>query len=683
MKISELARALGISETQRRDFRNQIKLMAEEGTLVRLRGGRYGLPDEMNLVTGVFYGHPNGYGFLTPETNRQAGDIYIDPKRTSGAMHQDKVVVRVESHNGSGRPEGRVIRILERVTTSLVGLFEPLDENGWVIPIENKYFYDIFVSSKHKLRAKSGQIVVIDIISYPQKHQPPIGKITEILGYSSDPKVELNSIFRKLETRNEFPINVLEQAKKVTRPFCDKDLKNRKDLTDWEIFTIDGETAKDFDDAISLDLTKEGFRLGVHIADVSHYIKKNSALDKEAFSRGTSIYFPGGVIPMLPSELSNDLCSLKPNTKRLTLTTLIDFDHEGKVIQSEFFTSVIKSSIRFTYNEVAHLLKKGAMEKKHEGIIDILKNMHRLSKILRKQRFESGSVDFHVPEPEIHMNSKGTVEKITKAQFNEAHELIEEFMLAANQTVARHLFSQKLPFIHRIHESPDEKKIIAFQEFAAGFGLRLNLPSNVRSTDLQKILKKVRGQPEERVVNTLLLRTMKKAHYSQKDPGHFCLGFKHYTHFTSPIRRYPDLVTHRILKESLNHKFSAYEKKNLTKEMAEVAEHSTLKEEKAMKVEREIIDLRRAQYMSDRIGKSFAGIIVNVTQFGFFVELAEVFVEGLVHVSSLTDDYYIYIEQDHKWRGQRRNKIYKIGDLVKIRVKKVDISLRRIDLTLV
>ena len=476
MKVSELALALGITEVQRRDFRNQIKLMAEEGTLVRLRGGRYGLPDKMNLITGILNGHPNGYGFLTPEKNDQGGDIYISPKHTAGAMHKDKVIARLESNNRSGRPEGRIMRILERSTTSLVGLFEPLDGNGWVIPMDNKFSHDIFVSSKHKLGAKTGQIVVVEITSYPEKHQPPTGKVTEVLGYSNDPKVELSSIFRKLGTRFEFPLNVMEQAKKITSRINNRDLNNRKDLTDWTIFTIDGETAKDFDDAISLDLTDIGFRLGVHIADVSHYVKKNSYLDKEALERGTSIYFPGDVIPMLPFELSNNICSLKPNVKRLTLTALIDFNRKGEVIHSDFFTSVIKSCTRFTYNEVASLLKNNATENKHSGVVDILHNMHRLSKILRKQRFKSGSVDFHVPEPEIHMNSKGTIEKITKAQHNEAHELIEEFMLVANQVVARHLFDKKIPFIHRVHESPDEKKIAAFQEFVAGFGLRAKFP---------------------------------------------------------------------------------------------------------------------------------------------------------------------------------------------------------------
>ena len=338
--------------------------------------------------------------------------------------------------------------------------------------------------------------------------------------------------------------------------------------------------------------------------------------------------------------------------------------------------------MRFTYDEVAHLIIKGDTEKKYTAFIDILKNMHQLSKILRKKRFNSGSVEFQTPEPEIHMNSKCEVEKITKVGHNEAHELIEEFMLSANQAVAHHLLNQKIPFIRRIHEPPTESKITAFNEFIAGFGLRLHSTDRVDSADLQNTLNKVRGRPEERVINTLLLRTMKKAQYSQKDSGHFCLGFEHYTHFTSPIRRYPDLVTHRLLKTYMNHKCSAHEKNTIKKELIEIADHSTLRERKAMEVEREINDLRRAQYMSNKIGKIFTGIIVNVTSFGFFVELTEVFVEGLVHISSLTDDYYIHIEQEHKLRGQRQHKVYEIGERVKIRVKQVDISLRRIDLTL-
>ncbi|MCH8157007.1 MAG: ribonuclease R, partial [Nitrospinae bacterium] len=640
MKIAELARCLSIPETQRREFRSQIKQMAEAGSLVRLRGGRFGPPEEMNLVTGILQGHPNGYGFVVPDQDAGAGDVYIAPRST-------------------GRPEGRITRILERTTSSLVGLFEPLDRDGWVITMDDKYFQDIFVPAKNKHGAKRGQVVVVEITSYPAKHQPPIGKVAEVLGYSDDPQVELKSIFRKFGTRTEFPLNVQKQAQQTASLLSKEERKNRRDLTGRIIFTIDGESAKDFDDAVSLEKTDTGYLLGVHIADVSHYVTKDSALDKEAFERGTSIYFPNGVIPMLPFELSNEACSLKPDVERLTLTALIEFDREGKVLGSEFFNSVIKSRVRFTYNEVARLLETGDTKNRYGEVMDVLKQMHRLSQTLRKRRFESGSVDFQVPEPEIQMDEEGRVKRIVKAEHNDAHELIEEFMLAANQAVARHLHERKIPSIHRIHESPDENKIAAFKEFVGGFGLRLRSGHDVKSVDLQNLLKKVRGRPEERVVNTLLLRTMKRAQYSAKDPGHFCLGFEHYTHFTSPIRRYPDLITHRLLKSCLTRKHTAHEKKLLAKEMREVADQSSLREEKAVEVEREISDLRRTQFMADKIGKIFQGIIVSVTSFGFFVELTEVFVEGLVRVSSLTDDYYIYIEPEHKMRGQRRHKVYK------------------------
>ena len=382
---------------------------------------------------------------------------------------------------------------------------------------------------------------------------------------------------------------------------------------------------------------------------------------------------------MLPEKLSNNICSLRPNVDRLTKCAVIEFDLMGTRKRAYFCDAVINSKAKLAYEEAQVFIKgSGGGE-----IGDAIRTAWDLADVLRKRRFKNGALDLDFPEVKVILDEKTKKPiEVRKLVYDESHQMIEEFMLSANQAVARHLFEQKLPSIHRIHESPDEKKINAFQEFVSGFGLRLSSTDKIRSTDLQNILKKVRGRPEERVVNTLLLRTMKKAQYSQKDPGHFCLGFKHYTHFTSPIRRYPDLVTHRLLKDNLNQRFSASEKKLLAKEMMEIAEHSTLREGKAMEVEREITDLRRTQYMSDKIGKSFTGIIVNVTQFGFFVELVEVFVEGLVHVSSLADDYYIYIEQDHKWRGQRKNKVYKIGDLVKVRVAQVNISLRRIDLAL-
>ncbi len=683
MKVAELVRCLSVPDHQRREFRNHLKEMVQNGDLVKIRGGRYGLADEMNLVSGSLQGHSNGYGFVTPDQSDGSEDIYISRKNMNGAMHRDRVMVRVEGKRGYEREEGRVIRILERKTTTLVGTFEPFGGQGMVIPMESKYFHDVFVAAENQAGAKRGQVVVIEITGYPTRHQPLTGKVIEILGHSDDPEVEVRAVFRKHGIDQEFPPKTLAQAKRTPDRVRPEDREKRKDLTGWTIFTIDGKKAKDFDDAVSIEaFGDEGYRLGVHIADVSHFVEKDSPLDREAFERGTSIYFPDGVIPMLPFKLSNEVCSLKPNVERLSLTVLIDFDLDGNVIGHDLFTSIIKSKMRFTYTEVARICEGETREKKFEPFRETLHTMRDLSRILRKNRFNSGSVEFKIPEPEIHMNKKGEVERITIAEHNEAHEIIEEFMLAANQAVARHLSDKKIPFIHRIHEAPDEDKLAAFNDFILCFGLGVKSARKVRSLDLQHLLEKARGRPEERVVNTLLLRTMKRARYSEKDPGHYCLGFEHYTHFTSPIRRYPDLVTHRVIKSFLRRKGTGREKKKLLSEMAECAEQSSLAEEKAVQVEREINDLRRAQFMAGKVGEHFTGTITGVTGFGFFVELSEVFVEGLVHVSSLTDDYYIYIETDHKWIGQRRHRTFKIGDRVKVRLAEVNIANRQIDLAL-
>ena len=679
MKISELSKHLGVTDAEHREFRNRIKEMSTQGTLVKIRGGRYGLPDEMNLITGKLHGHPNGFGFVIPDKHHDTNDVFIHRKSMNEAMHQDHVLVRVESEKEPGRPEGRVIRILQRNTVNIVGVYETFGRDGWVIPTETKYFHDVFIPGKNRKDAKNGQIVDVRIETYPTRHQPPVGKIMEVLGKSNDPEVEVLSILRKFGVRQGFSPKILKEAKMMAK---ENRLDDRKDLTELLTFTIDGKKAKDFDDAVSLEPLGDGYRLGVHIADVSHFITENSHLDEEAFERGTSIYYADGVIPMLPEILSNEACSLKPKEIRLTLSVFIDFDRQGNSLATQIYKSFIKSRRRFTYTEVAGLLKKGSNKKNDYPFLQTLTDMYHLSQTLRKRRFKNGSVDFHVPEPDIQIED-GKVKQIEIVEHNAAHQVIEEFMLAANQAVALNLHEKNIPCIHRIHEPPDPTKIFEFKEFISSFGLRLSDSEKIRSKDLNSLLKKIQGTPEERVVNTLLLRTMKKARYSPSDPGHYCLGFTHYAHFTSPIRRYPDLIVHRIVKKYLKHKCSKKEKKALQSSLSEISEQSTQMEIQAMSIEREIISLRRAQFMMDKIGKTFYGIITGVASFGFFVELENVFVEGLVKVSSIMDDYYLFIETEHKLIGQKFHRVFQIGNRVKVRVKDITLSKRQIDLQVV
>jgi ribonuclease R len=677
MKIAEMARALKIPENQRKPFRNLIKEMGDRGSLIKVRGGRYGLPDKMNLVTGELRGHPRGFGFVAAEGSTGANDLYVHRKHMRDAMHMDLVVAQVQPGDYE-RPEGKIVQILERRTLKLTGTYESVGREGWVTPLEESHFHDIFIPAKNKMDANTGQIVEVEIINYPTSREAPIGKVIHVLGYTDDPNAQIKAIFRRHDAPIEFPGKVLSSADSLSPAIPDEERAHREDLRSEKIFTIDGEKAKDFDDAVSLEWDEKGYRLGVHIADVSYFVKEKSTLDKEAFQRGTSIYYPDGVLPMLPFPISNEICSLRPNEEKLVLSVSIDLDLEGNLRDYRFFPSVIKSCKRFTYTEVARTEAGDPGE-----LTPIILEMKKLSQMLRKSRFENGSVDFNIPEAQIILSPARSVEDIIAAEHNWAHELIEEFMLMANQCAAKFLKKNKIPCVHRIHEAPDADKLTAFGEYISTFDLSLPTTVNPKSVDLHRLIQKVKNRREERVVNVLLLRSMKKALYSEKDLGHYCLGFDDYVHFTSPIRRYHDLYTHRLIKKYIDHKCPSSEKQHLHEQAIECGVQSSARERKAMAVERDVCDLRRAQYMSGKIGEIFHGNISSVTSFGFFVELNEVFVEGLVLLSSLTDDYYVYMEKEHKLQGNRSGKIFRIGDLVEVRVADVKIAQRRIGLALV
>ena len=691
LKRKELANAFNINSDDYRIFRHLVKDMIQEGTLIKIKGGRYGIPEKMNLVTGTLQSHPDGFGFVIPEKSHEgsetsSGDIYIGARKMKDAMHGDKVVCRVESHGYKGKKEGRIIRIVERCYESLVGTYEHSGNFGFVIPNERRINKDIYIPKKCTGKARKGQAVVVEITRYPRAEHNPEGKVIEVLGYPDNPDVEVEMIIRSHGLFNRFPEETLEETEKVPLKISDKELRERKDFRDLLTITIDGENAKDFDDAISLEKPDgKNYRLYVHIADVSHYVTENSALDREAYKRGTSVYFLDRVIPMLPQKLSNEICSLKPKEDRLTVTVEMDFDPGGEILRNHIYSSVINSNERMTYTDVAKILenKDKKLAKRYDYLLDKFSLMKELCLILNKKREELGSIDFDLPEPDIILNQEGRIDNILKAERNIAHRIIEEFMLTTNVVTANHIFKSGFPGIYRIHEEPDPEKMSDFNEFIHNFGYSIDDTNSTKAKSLQKLIASARGTPEEKLMNHVLLRSMKQAVYSEKNSGHFCLAFECYTHFTSPIRRYPDLVTHRILKALLTKKRPLQNKIDyLKKKLPAIAKHCSIRERVAMEAEREIIDLNKIHFMMDKIGEEFSGFITGVTSFGLFVELEDMFVEGLVHVTSIKDDYYIYHEKKHSIIGENKRKVYRVGDKVKIEIENVSMGKRQIDFVL-
>ena len=683
LSLREIQDTLDLSAGERKALGKALKDLVKEGSLVQLKGGRFALPKKVNLVVGRLSVHRDGYGFVLPADGGR-DDLFIPARHIRPAMHGDLVVARLENSIRSGRPEGRVIRVEQRAHRLLVGRYRVEHGVGFVLPADSRIQDALLVPPGGEIEVRHDQMVLAEIESYPGRSRGAVGRIREVLGNATDPDVEIRIAAIQFNLPYEFPDAVLAEADMVESQVSESDLAGREDLRALTFVTIDGETAKDFDDAVAIQRVAEGYRLTVAIADVAHYVASGSVTDKEALARGTSVYFPGSCLPMLPEALSNGICSLKPRVDRLVMAVELDFDARGRRTATRFCEAVIQSRARLTYTEVAAVLVESdpAVREELQALVGDLEVMRELAELRIALRHQRGSLDFDLPEAQIQLDLQGRPENIVRTERNLAHRLIEEFMLAANEAVASWLVQQRKPMVFRVHEAPGEGKMAAFQEFIAHFNQGISIPTEgVTPKLLQGLLKRVAGQPEEHVINHVLLRSLPQAYYSTSNLGHFGLAADNYCHFTSPIRRYPDLAVHRILKGQLSGHGKV--KADDAVSLDEIASRSSSAERRAMEAERDIVNLKKCQYVADKVGEKYHGMVTSVHAFGLFVELREIFVEGLVHVSSLEDDFYQYEEDRHRLIGMNRRREFTIGTPLQVTVHKVDLDRREIDFRLV
>ncbi len=696
--VREIMRLLHLKTDDRKILKQFLAELATEGALIKNRGNRYGLPDKMNLESGVFQAHTAGYGFVLSEKKGKS-DIFIPAVNRLDAMDGDKVVVRVtppaaaprciRKKKSEEKREGVIVRILERAHTKIVGTFEPSalkhERHGYVRPADQKLLLELFVSAENASGAESGDLVSAEILSYPQRNRPAEGRITRIIGKPGDPGIDTELIIEQHELDVDFSPAAMQEAAAIPQEVTAAMRRGRADLRQLPTVTIDGEKARDFDDALSIEKIKSGWRLWVHIADVAHYVTKGSFIDEEAYQRATSVYFPDRAIPMLPEALSNGICSLNPRVDRLTLTCEMDIDSQGKVTRYDIYESVINSNERMTYTAVRSILADRDPEllKRYKALLPQFELMAELMEVMRRMRTRRGSIDFDLPEPQIILDLQGRMTEIVRAERNLAHQIVEEFMLAANETVAAHVTEQEIPMIYRVHEEPAEDRLDDLTEFLSSVGITLPSADKLKPRHLQKAVAAVKDTPIESLVNTVVLRTMKQARYSDENIGHFGLASETYTHFTSPIRRYPDLIVHRIVKAAILGKYKDEENcEELAEMLLNAATHCSERERAAMEAERDVVAMLKVRFMQDKIGEVYDGTITGVTNFGLFVQLKEFFVEGLIHISTLGDDYYHFIENRHCLRGERRKRIFRIGDAVRVNVDRVDVERKRIDFSL-
>jgi len=685
LSYRELVEVLEIPPEQEWEFSKLLGRMEKEGDIVRTRKDKYGLPEMMNLVRGIIHLGSRGFGIV--ETgNKDIPEVFVYGRNLNGAMHEDKVMLRLmkKTTQDGERPEGEVIRIIERANQELVGTYQKNRHFAQVIPDDSRQIYPIYVKPPAKVKIKNGDKVLVRITNWPGKNSYPEGEIIQVFGRMTEPSIDLRIVIKKHMLREEFPLAVIDEAiAEAARPIDEEEIARRRDLRSLRMVTIDGEDAKDLDDAVSIESTAAGYRLGVHIADVSHYVREGSLLDEEALTRGTSVYLIDKVLPMLPPQLSNGICSLNANSDRLAISCLMNLDRQGKLLSYELVKSVINVKERMTYTDVNHILAEddAALLEKYRDYVDDFKLMKELADILRQERTQRGALDFDFPETKVVVDENSFPLEIKIRERGPAEMLIEDFMIKANEVVAEHLFWQEMPALYRVHEKPDKESLDKLSGVLAAFGYKFRR-QKLDSLTYQKILRDIKGKPEENTIALMVLRSLKHAHYHPQALGHFGLASAYYCHFTSPIRRYPDLIIHRVLSKILAGEMNERERSRLEKKMLFYGEQSSLQERRAEEAERDLVDMKKARYMHQFIGEEFVGRISSVQSFGFFVELDNT-VEGLVHISSITDDYYEFNDRTYTLIGRHTRRTFKIGDEVRVQLVRVDIADAKIDFELV
>ncbi len=667
MKLKELAILLQVPKDQREELKRVLDSLEREGKVHVSSKGKY-MKGEARHLVGTFTAHARGFGFVTIEGETE--DIFIAGEDANGAFHNDQVEVVIKAAPAGKRKEGKVTKILSHGTATLVGYFEKSKNYGFVRPDNQRFVKDVFIPLERSKGAVTGHKVVVELTKYGGDNKKPEGKVIEIIGHVNDPGTDIMSIVKGYDLPTSFPDKVLNQAERVAKDVSEADMAGRMDLREWQMVTIDGEDAKDLDDAISITRDGTNYILGVHIADVTNYVQENSALDREAIKRGTSVYLVDRVIPMLPHTLSNGICSLNAGVDRLALSCIMTINEKGAVVDHTIAETVVRIDERMSYTSVKKILEeRDEIEtERYQALVPMFELMAELSGILREKRRQRGSIDFDFPETKMILDSNGKPIDIKPYDRNVATKIIEDFMLLANETVAEDYFWQEIPFVYRTHESPDEDKMKKLATFINNFGHSLHISNKeVRPKEIQKLLAKVEGTAEEALISRLALRSMKQAKYTPENTGHFGLAASYYCHFTSPIRRYPDLQIHRIIKENLRGRMNDDRRAHYEAILTEVAKKSSERERLAEEAERETIKLKKVEYMAERIGETFEGVISSITKWGVYVELPNT-IEGLIHVTNMYDDHYNYIEESYEMVGEHTGNTYKLGQTVAVRV---------------